>query len=43
MVTLNAHEPVPQVENETHQHAFVLVGKKTVIWCAHDAISLRIT
>jgi len=28
MVTLNAHEPVPQVENETHQHAFILVGKK---------------
>ena len=27
MVTLNAHEHVPQVENEDHQHAFVLVGK----------------
>jgi len=28
MVTYNAHEPVPQVENEPHQHAFVIVGKE---------------
>ena len=28
MVTMNPHEHVPQVENEDHQHAFVLVGHK---------------
>ena len=28
MVTINALEQTPQVENEDHQHAFVLVGKQ---------------
>jgi hypothetical protein len=28
MVTHNPHEDVPQVENEKHQHAFVLVGNR---------------
>ena len=28
MVTYNAHEEIPQLENEAHQHAFVLVGKQ---------------
>ena len=30
MVTFNAHEdiPIPQVENEPHQHAFILLGEK---------------
>ena len=28
MVTLNAHEPAPQVENKPHRHAFVLVGQE---------------
>ena len=30
MVTLNANEdmPIPQVENEPHQHAFILLGEK---------------
>ncbi len=28
MVTHNPHEEVPQVENEKHQHAFVLVGNR---------------
>jgi len=28
MVTLKAHEPAPQVENEPHRHAFVLVGER---------------
>ncbi|MEM7561742.1 MAG: hypothetical protein AAF353_01700 [Pseudomonadota bacterium] len=28
MVTINALEVIPQLENEDHQHAFVLVGEK---------------